>query len=91
MLTLVLAAPVSAQQPPQSGADLPVAFRDTRNYTFTTSFNQLRRNLEVMALAMQLREFCTNREVPDAFVRDRLSRLSQLSGRGETCRSLADY
>jgi hypothetical protein len=65
-------------------------WRDTSNYVFGALADTTLR-LELVAQAMQLRDFCANRRVVDEFVRDRLARFSALSGRLETCRSLMDY
>ena len=47
--------------------------------------------MQRLAFAMQLREYCSDRRVADEFVRGRLARFGQLTGRQETCRSLLDY
>ena len=49
------------------------------------------RRLQFSAQAMQLREYCADRRVPDDFVRERLQRFGRLTGRDETCGTLADY
>lgn len=65
-------------------------FRDTSRYAFravaATTFD-----LQMLAYAMQLREFCANRTISDDFVKARLARFSQMTGREEDCASLADY
>ncbi|AVZ78846.1 hypothetical protein C3497_04825 [Zoogloeaceae bacteirum Par-f-2] len=66
------------------------AWRDTAAYPFAAWADTALR-LELVAKAMQLREYCANRRVPDEFVRERLRRFSVLSGRQEDCRSLLDY
>lgn len=96
-LTLLLMALCAAPLPGLS--QLPAAaepasdardFRDTSRYAFkavaATTFD-----LQMLAYAMQLREFCANRTIPDDFVKERLARFSQMSGREEDCASLADY
>jgi len=66
------------------------AWRDTAAYPFGAWADTTLR-LELVAKAMQLRDYCANRRVPDDFVRERLRRFSALSGRQEDCRSLLDY
>lgn len=85
----VIAPPVLAQAPAaaqQAARD----FRDTSRYPFRsvagTTFN-----LQMLTYAMQLREFCANRTIPDEFVKERLARFSRMTGREEDCASLADY
>ncbi|THF65951.1 hypothetical protein E6C76_07855 [Pseudothauera nasutitermitis] len=86
------APPVTAQQ--QGGAapaeEEDEDWRDTSEYRFL-SLGDASLRLEMVAMAMQVRDYCANRRVPDDFVRDRLARLSVLSGRTENCRSLLDY
>lgn len=65
-------------------------FRDTSRYAFP-AVAQTTFDLQRLAYAMQLREYCANRRVADEFVRERLARFSEMTGREETCNSLADY
>lgn len=97
LLSAFCAAPVPALS--QLPAAIPAAadsaaeegdFRDTSRYAFkavaATTFD-----LQMLTYAMQLREFCANRTIPDDFVKARLARFSRMSGREEDCASLADY
>lgn len=97
LLTALFAAPLPgwSQLPAAGQAAADPApdekdFRDTSRYAFKsvagTTFD-----LQMLAYAMQLREFCANRTIPDDFVKERLARFSQMSGREEDCASLADY
>lgn len=65
-------------------------FRDTSRYRFPAVADTVH-HLQMMSYAMQLREYCANLRVSDDFVRNRLARFSQLTGREEDCNSLADY
>lgn len=65
-------------------------FRDTSRYAFP-AVAQTTFEMQRLAYAMQLREYCANRRVPDDFVRERLTRFSEMTGREETCNTLADY
>ena len=95
-----LASTLSAQQTDETviedeggveilGSDAPF-FRDLTGYTFGAPASTVRA-MQRLAIAMQLRAYCADPEVPDAFVRDRLRRFSEMTGREETCRSLLDY
>lgn len=96
LLCLALAAvPIPAvPQVPEAVAGAETAeeksFRDTSRYAFkavaATTFD-----LQMLTYAMQLREFCANRTISDDFVKARLARFSQMSGREEDCASLAEY
>jgi hypothetical protein len=106
LFLLVLAPLASAQAPvpaggaPQPGvaagdaapavASVPDDWRDTTGYTFP-AVAQTVADLQNLAYAMQLRDYCANRRVPDAFVRQQLAQFSAITGRVETCRSLLAY
>lgn len=92
-LTLALSAgPVLAQRAPAAAAaSTPTPeWRRTDGYRFPALADSVRR-LQFAAQAMQLREYCADRRVPDEFVRERLQRFGRMTGREETCASLADY
>lgn len=72
------------------GAPETPDFRDTSRYAFP-AVAQTTFDMQRLAYAMQLREYCANRRVPDDFVRERLARFSEMTGREENCNSLADY
>jgi hypothetical protein len=74
---------------PASAPPVP-AWRRTDNYRFPAMADTVRR-LQFAAQAMQLREYCADRRVPDDFVRERLQHFGRLTGRDETCTTLADY
>lgn len=82
------AGPAGAARP-ASAPPVP-AWRRTDNYRFPAMADTVRR-LQFSAQAMQLREYCADRRVPDDFVRERLQRFGRLTGRDETCATLADY
>lgn len=65
-------------------------FRDTRAYPFP-ALSRTVRDMQHLAYAFQLRDYCADERVPDAFVRLQLARFSLITGRDETCRSLGDY
>lgn len=99
VLALVLAlsgGPVLAQKPPAATPAAPAAsaptpeWRRTDGYRFPALADSVRR-LQYAAQAMQLREYCADRRVPDDFVRERLQRFGRLTGREETCASLQGY
>lgn len=92
-LWLVLSAsPAFAQKAPAGAAASPPIpeWRRTDGYRFPALADSVRR-LQFAAQAMQLREYCADRRVPDEFVRERLQRFGRMTGREETCASLADY
>ncbi len=49
------------------------------------------RDMQHLATAMQLRDYCMNPSIPNPFVRDQLKRFSSMTGRVENCRTLLDY
>lgn len=65
-------------------------FRDTAGYPFGAPASTVRA-MQHLAIAMQLRAYCADSNVPDVFVRRQLQRFSELTGREENCRSLLDY
>lgn len=65
-------------------------WRDTSNYIFPAIAKTVT-DMQNVAYAMTLRDYCADRRVPDDFVRDRLKRFSAMTGREENCRSLMDY
>jgi len=83
-------APAPAAVPaPAASAPTP-EWRRTDGYRFPALADSVRR-LQYAAQAMQLREYCADRRVPDDFVRERLRRFGGLTGREESCASLKDY
>ena len=91
--------PVQAQQPSapviesETPTEQPAARPEWRN-TDAYPFPALARtvaDMQNLAHAMQLREFCANARVPDDFVRERLDRFGAITGRVESCSSLLDY
>jgi hypothetical protein len=96
-----LLLPVSgwAQGAPAAGADAgetpaqPAAvpeWRRTTGYPFPALARTVA-DMQNLAHAMQLRDYCADARVADDFVRDRLARFSRLTGREETCITLLDY
>jgi len=65
-------------------------FRDTSAYPFP-ALSRTVRDMQHLAYAFQLHNYCSDDRVPDAFVRIQLARFSLITGRDETCRTLADY
>ncbi|AWI78024.1 hypothetical protein CEW87_00890 [Parazoarcus communis] len=65
-------------------------WRSTEGYTFPALAKTVA-DMQNLAHAMHLRDYCSDLRVSDEFVRERLARFSQLTGRQETCRSLLDY
>ncbi|CAM5340286.1 hypothetical protein [Thauera mechernichensis] len=68
----------------------PPEWRSTAGYPFPALADTVAR-MQNVAHAMRLRDYCADRRVPDEFVRARLQRFSQLTGREETCTTLLDY
>jgi hypothetical protein len=81
------AAPV-----PEAAKDVALDkdWRSTEGYSFP-AIAQTVAAMQNLAHAMHLRDYCSDRKVSDDFVRARLARFSQLTGRQESCRSLLDY
>ena len=93
MLVWATAPAVHAQAPdpaPAPAQTFDPELRDTSRYRYPAVAMTVL-SLQLSTYAMQLREYCANRQVSDDFVRARLARFSQMSGREENCDSLADY
>ena len=65
-------------------------WRDTSAYRFPAIAKTVS-DLQNLAHAMRLRDYCADGRVKDEFVRERLDRFSVITGRPETCRTLLDY
>ncbi|PKO49713.1 MAG: hypothetical protein CVU28_15000 [Betaproteobacteria bacterium HGW-Betaproteobacteria-21] len=65
-------------------------WRNTDGYPFPAIAKTVA-DMQNLAYAMTLRDYCSDRRVPDAFVLERLARFSQLTGREESCQTLLDY
>ncbi|MBN8442531.1 MAG: hypothetical protein J0M28_12665 [Thauera sp.] len=65
-------------------------WRDTSAYRFPAVAKTVS-DLQNLAHAMRLRDYCADGRVKDEFVRERLDRFSVITGRPETCRTLLDY
>jgi hypothetical protein len=101
VLALCLPAHASAQAPqsnPAAAAAGEIAapgpddrsFRDTSGYRFPALSRTLR-DMQNLAYAVQLRDYCADERVSDEFVKAQLARFSAITGRPETCRTLLDY
>ncbi|MCV2218929.1 hypothetical protein NX068_15870 [Thauera sp. Sel9] len=91
--------PAAAQQPATTAGGMPEPaaakpevpeWRKTDGYRFPAVAKTVE-DMQNLAYAMQLREFCANARIPDDFVRERLNRFSAMTGREEDCRTLLDY
>ncbi|HLW04567.1 MAG TPA: hypothetical protein VKY38_03190 [Azoarcus sp.] len=49
------------------------------------------RHLQRLAQAIQLREYCADQSIEDAFVDRQLAAFSRITGREEDCRTLLEY
>lgn len=49
------------------------------------------RHLQYLAQAIQLREYCADQSIEDAFVDRQLAAFSRITGREENCRTLLEY
>ncbi len=65
-------------------------WRDTRGYLFP-AIAKTTGDMQNVAYAMLLRDYCADTRVSDDFVRDRLMRFARITGRVETCQTLLDY
>lgn len=65
-------------------------WRRTDAYVFR-AIGDVTRRMQFVPQAMQLRDYCADRGVPDDFVRERLQRFGRMTGREETCTTLLDY
>lgn len=92
---LPVSAPAQQGRPPAPAAstERPAQvpeWRRTDAYVFR-SIGDVSRRMQFIPQAMQLRDFCADRSVPDDFVRERLQRFGRMTGREETCTTLLDY
>jgi hypothetical protein len=84
-------APVPEGKSPEKGAARkPPPFRDTTGYRYP-AISRTVRDMQNMAYAMQLRDYCADERVPDEFVKEQLAHFSRITGREETCRTLLAY
>lgn len=96
ILPLLVALPVQAQDVPAAppAADVAAApdraWRDTTGYRFPAIAKTVA-DMQNLAYAMTLRDYCADVRVPDDFVRERLARFSRMTGRDESCQTLLDY
>lgn len=65
-------------------------WRRTDAYVFG-AIGDVTRRMQFVAQAMQLRDYCADRRVPDEFVQGRLQQFGRMTGREETCTTLLDY
>ncbi|NMG45263.1 hypothetical protein GPA22_16220 [Aromatoleum toluvorans] len=88
--------PRQADAPPLAAADAKSdakpdrSFRDTSGYRHP-ALSRTQRDLQNLAYALQLRDYCADDRVSDAFVKEQLARFSRITGRKETCRTLLAY
>ncbi|WP_407278374.1 hypothetical protein U5817_18470 [Aromatoleum evansii] len=66
------------------------SFRDTTGYRYP-ALARTRSDLQNLAYALQLRDYCADERVPDDFVKAQLESFSRITGRAETCRTLLAY
>ena len=90
-----LAALAQQAKAPAAAAARPPApavpeWRRTDAYVFR-AIGDVTRRMQFVPQAMQLRDWCADRSVPDDFVRERLQRFGRMTGREETCTTLLDY
>jgi len=98
-LALLLAGSVYAQPapsgatqaaPPEAVGKPVEPFRDTIGYRYP-ALSRTVRDMQNLAYAMQLRDYCADDRVSDEFVKAQLERFSRITGRTETCRTLLAY
>jgi hypothetical protein len=83
------ATQAAASDPAPAQPQIP-EWRSTAGYRFQ-AIAQTTADLQNLAHAMNLRELCANRRVPDAFVRQQLDRFGRITGREEDCQTLLEY
>ncbi|HRP75762.1 MAG TPA: hypothetical protein PK725_09885 [Rhodocyclaceae bacterium] len=79
------AAPRAAAAPAQRND-----FRKLSGYAFPQVSDTVR-DMQNLAHAMQLRDYCADARIPDEFVRVQLARFSLITAREENCQTLLDY
>ena len=84
------AAPPSVPESAPAEAPARPEWRDISGYRFPALARTVA-DMQFLAHAMQLREFCANARVPDDFVRERLDRFGAMTGRKESCATLLSY
>ena len=92
MPVAALAQQAQAPAPAAARASAPAVpeWRRTDAYVFR-AIGDVTRRMQFVPQAMQLRDWCADRSVPDDFVRERLQRFGRMTGREETCTTLLDY
>lgn len=101
LAALLTSGGVHAQSPDASAApaasaafDAPKSAREADDIPYrypVPSLAQTVRELQHASLAIQLREYCADEKIPDAFVDERLAEFSRITGREENCRTLLEY
>ncbi|NMF87801.1 hypothetical protein [Aromatoleum petrolei] len=66
------------------------SFRDISGYRYP-ALSRTQGDLQSLAYALQLRDYCADERVPDDFVKAQLASFSRITGRTETCRTLLAY
>lgn len=79
-------APTRATAAPAQRND----FRKLNGYAFPQVSDTVR-DMQNLAHAMQLRDYCADTRIPDEFVRVQLARFSLITAREENCQTLLDY
>lgn len=96
MIALLVPCAVLAQPAPAGEAERAARaeerpeFRDLTGYRFPPPAQTVR-DMQNVAQAILLRDYCADARVSDDFVKERLALFSRITGRQETCRSLLDY
>lgn len=83
-----VAGTVSPREPVEVGRRND--FRTLGGYPFQDLSSTVR-DMQNLAYAMQLRDYCADARLPDEFVRVQLARFSLITAREENCRTLLDY
>ena len=90
LAALAQQARAPAAAPARASAPAVPEWRRTDVYVFR-AIGDVTRRMQFVPQAMQLRDWCADRSVPDDFVRARLQRFGRMTGREETCTTLLDY
>ena len=92
LLLILSCSPGLAQEHDRVGNETSAREADEEPYRYALPARaDTQRHLQYLAQAIQLREYCADQSIEDAFVDRQLAAFSRITGREEDCRTLLEY